>query len=219
LMINCNLRMATLTNCTLHRALLRNSDLTSASLEGSILAGADLSSARLPFSNLKKSNLMDANLKNAVLSFANLSYARLQGADFTDADLNGANLDYAMLPDFQITPQKGSFVAFKAVYIQGGRSSIPPVILKLEIPAHAKRTSSLVGRKCRASRARIISAYQRDGSRYRGKRFTSIFNNSIHYKMGEMIIPDSYNPDIRLECTNGIHFFMTFEEAANYSKI
>ena len=36
------------------------------------------------------------------------------------------------------------------------------------------------------------------------------------YTAGERIYPDSYNDDWRVECTNGIHFFMTREEAEDW---
>ena len=100
----------------------------------------------------------------------------------------------AELPHFQICPEEGSFVGYKKV--DSG-------VLKLLIPSEAKRTSSLVGRKCRAEYVKVL-----DGS---GKS-----SRGGVYKEGETVYPNSYDDDIRFECTNGIHFFMTHEEAEEW---
>ena len=36
------------------------------------------------------------------------------------------------------------------------------------------------------------------------------------YEPGKIVYPDKYDPDIRVECTNGIHFFQTYEEAEEF---
>jgi hypothetical protein len=36
------------------------------------------------------------------------------------------------------------------------------------------------------------------------------------YTTGEMFIPDGYNDDIRIECAQGVHFFITRKEAEEY---
>ena len=141
----------------------------------------------------------DADLRDANLRGANLRDANLRGADLRDADLRGAclwdaNLRGAKLPHFQICPEEGSFVAYKKV---------DTGVIKLEIPSKAKRTSSLIGRKCRAEYVRVLEG---SGRSCRGG----------DYKEGEIVYPDSYDDDIRVECTNGIHFFMTRKEAEEW---
>ena len=42
------------------------------------------------------------------------------------------------------------------------------------------------------------------------------FRDNTAYQAGEMTYPDGYDPDIRIECTSGIHFFMTKQEAEEY---
>ena len=127
----------------------------------------------------------------ANLRWADLSGANLRGADLRGADLSGANLSGANLPHFQICPQEGSFIAYKAAGSE---------LLKLEIPAGARRTSSLVGRKCRAE---FVNVLQGCGTSKRGGTYVE----------GETYRPDGYDDDIRVECTNGVHFFMTRAEA------
>ena len=112
------------------------------------------------------------------------------------ADLSGAKL-----PHFQICPEAGSFTAFKG--LAGG------VVATLEIPAEAKRTSSLVGRKCRAEFVKVIELSK-------GVFAKSTHDMETEYRVGEIVRPDKYDGDIRIECTNGIHFFMTRKEAEEY---
>jgi hypothetical protein len=115
------------------------------------------------------------------------------------------------LPAFQIVPETGSFTAWKKV--EDG------FILKLLIPASAKRTSSVGGtRKCRASKAKVVSVYTVDGSpvNKQRKHFYSIFNRSFKYTLGKYVEEPKFNPDPQVECTKGIHFFLTKKEAEEY---
>jgi hypothetical protein len=79
-------------------------------------------------------------------------------------------------------------------------------IVLLKIPSHARRTASLVGRKCRASEA-IVLAIEGD---------EPVMTRGVVYRIGCTVTPDSYDPDPRVECTHGIHFFLTREEAEAY---
>ena len=97
---------------------------------------------------------------------------------------------------------EGDFTAYKKV--RDG------VVLTLLIPADAKRTGSLVGRKCRADRAKVVSV---DNVNNPDQVFRSINNYYFTYKVGEVVSEPGYDGDIRVECTRGIHFFMTQEEA------
>ena len=140
--------------------------------------------------------------------------ADLQGADLRDAhlqgaDLQGADLQGAHLFPFQIVPSKGSFVGWKKVDNFVGGS----VILELRIPAKAKRTSSLVGRKCRASEVVVVEAIGRPKDL--GEVYTSKVKSYgvVRYSVGRTTKADKWDDDIRVECTSGIHFFMTKEEA------
>jgi len=176
----------------LHRKLVcgetggKRANLYGASLEGANLCGA----------NLEGANLEGTYLYGASLEGANLYGANLKGASLEGANLYGAYLKGAKLPNFQICPEEGDFIAWKKV--QGG-------VLKLLVPATAKRTSSLVGRKCRAE---FVVVLEGSGvSKHDGKTV---------YEPGMTVYPDKYDGDIRVECTSGIHFFITRKEAEEY---
>ena len=191
-----NLEGANLRYANLRCANLRGADLEGADLEGADLRFANLVSANLRCANLQRADLRSANLEGAALRSANLVGANLRSANLVGANLEGADLQGANLPDFQIVPTEGSFIAYKKVSFG---------VIKIEIPADAKRTSTLVSRKCRASHVKVL-----EGS---GFSCTYYIKNPIKYKTGDTVYADSFDDDIRVECTNGIHFFMTEKEA------
>ena len=201
-----NLESANLRGANLEGANLRYADLEGADLRGADLRYADLGGADLRYADLRGADLRYADLRGAGLESAGLGDADLRDADLRYANLESADLEGANLPHFQICPEEGSFIAFKA--LKGGK------IAKLEIPVEAQRTSSLIGRKCRAEYAFVIAITDKNGTEYKEGLSKHDFN--FVYKVGEVVKPDSYDPDIRVECSNGIHFFMTRKEAEEW---
>ena len=177
-------------------ALLLRSD--GASGECADLRGADLRGA-----DLRGADLRGADLKSADFKGANLAGANLAGANLRSAILEGAILPQ----NWQIVPQVGqSFTAFKKVR---GK-----VVLELLIPRSAQRTSSLIGRKCRANEALVVGVAV--GNANNTGVYESLYDPSFAYEIGKMAFEPSFDPDIRVECTAGIHFFMTLKEAVDY---
>ena len=160
---------------------------------------ADLSDTDLSGVDLEDANLEDANLEDANLVRANLVRANLVRANLEDANLEDANLPY-----FSIVPEEGPFIGWKKVRYG--------VVLKLEILG--RRTSSLVGRKCRTDKALVLEAF---GENSGDKVFYSIHNHSFTYEVGKVVEVDNFDDNIRVECTTGIHFFITRREAEMYS--
>ena len=161
---------------------------------GADLRGADLSGA----------DLSGAYLSGANLSYANLRGADLSGADLRGADLRGADLSYANLrgaenlkpPHFQLP--EGDLIGWKK--LKDG------VLCKLRIPPEARRTASLVGRKCRAE---FVEVLEGEG--------VAAHDCKTRYAPGEIVRPDSYDDNPFVECTNGIHFFATKAEAEEWA--
>ena len=190
------------------RANLRYADLSSANL-----SYADLSSANLSYADLSSANLSSADLRSADLSSANLRSADLRSADLSSANLRSADLRSAKNfdPDehrdvFWIIPEIGAFVGWKKLRDE--------VIAKLEIPAKAKRTCSLKGRKCRAEYVKTLDLYK-DGKAWKGVGIGS-HDGATEYRIGRITRPDSYNDSRFEDCTNGIHFFICKSEAEAY---
>ena len=156
---------------------------------------ADLRRADLSGADLRRADLRGADLRRADLSAADLSEANLRGADLRRANLSGA-----YLPHFQIVPAEGSFIAWKKTTLG---------VIKILVPEDAQRTSSLVGRKCRASHITVLGGPGCGGT---GPNYSGLV-----YTAGETIHADSFDPDIRVECSHGIHFFMTEQEAKEWA--
>lgn len=163
-------------------------------------ARANLRDANLRDANLTRASLTDADLTDADLTRASLTGADLTRANLTGADLTDADLTDAKIPFFQI-PQEGSLIVWKR--LNGG-------LAKLRIPETAKRTASLVGRKCRAEFAEVLWLSSREPFD------VSKHDDKTEYRVGETVYPDNYDDDVRIECTNGIHFLLTREEAEKY---
>lgn len=164
--------------------------------------------ANLQGANLRGADLRGANLWGADLWRANLQEADLRGANLQGADLQGVN----NIPDYICPiccPEKGSFTGFKKAYWNN-----TPVIVELEISTEAKR-SSATNRKCRCSKAKVLSITDFSGAA-EFQMAVSIYDNNFIYEVGKTVIVDDYDDNRWNECSTGIHFFITRDEAVNY---
>ena len=179
-----------------------------ANLRGANLRGADLSGADLRWADLSEAKLRGAKLRGAKLRGTYLKWADLSEADLSEADLRGANLSGAKLDWPLVCPEKGSFIGYKKC-----RNNL---IVKLEIPEDALRSSATT-RKCRCSKAKVISITDPDESEVNVEYAVSKKDSGFLYKVGEVVSVDDFDTDRWNECSTGIHFFMTREEAVRYN--
>lgn len=235
-----NLEEATLDNAIIEKANLSGANLSGASLvyvafQESMLVNANLFQADLRKADFKLAKLMEAclvntNLAEAVLTSADLQGASLRGADLDGAYLNEANLTNVILDranlrgadlcsakldgvDYSCTtaffalqcPEVGSFTAFKKA---------DDKIIELEVPASAKRSSATT-RKCRCDKAKVVSITSPDGKTSYLEAESNVDPKFI-YRVGEMMEVPDFDEDRWNECSAGIHFFPTRQEAVNY---
>ena len=170
---------------------------------------ANLYRADLSGANLYRANLSGADLSGANLSRANLYRADLSGANLSGADLSGANIGLELLNKFFpiCCPEYGSFVGWKKCR--------DDAIVKLEILESAKR-SSAYGRKCRCSAAKVLAIQNIKGDDYGVTEIASCRDKNFIYRIGEIVKVDDFDEDRRNECSTGIHFFITRQEAVDY---
>ena len=172
--------------------------------------------ANLRGADLSWDDLHGADLSGADLHSADLSWADLHGADLHSADLSGAEGSQLALAQVRILPE-GTLIGWKKCNLSpadGG--GVRRVLVKLEIPADARR-SNAAGRKCRASKAKVLAIYNMDGSECSGVEACSIHDASFAYRVGETAEPrEPFDEDPLAECASGIHFFITREEAEAY---
>ena len=225
-----NLKYASLNDVNFYKSDLREADLRRASLQHTNLSYADFREATLNDTNIANSNLTyadfdDASFVGAYLSHSNLTRADLQGANlawadihscvFYDTDLRDCNFMYSNLRGSKYVPyiplqcpSDGAFVGWKKVN---------NVLIKLEIPADAKRSSATTN-KCRCDKAKVLGFYDSLGTEELD--MTELVNDEYEeckYVKGEMVYPDFFDEDRWNECSHGIYFFINKQDAINYN--
>ena len=156
--------------------------------------------------DLRGVNLRYAYLRNADLRDANLRNTDLDGADLRRADLRNVKYNERTAFFALICPEEGDFIAWKKV---------GEAIVKLRIPAEAKRSSATT-RKCRCEFAEVLELQNLDGTPYDDNKVVNNRYLETIYKVGEIVSSDSWDDDRWNECSHGIHFFITRDEALRY---
>ena len=205
-----NLRGANLSDADLRCANLSDADLRCANLRNADLRGANLSDADLRCANLSDADLRCANLRDADLRGANLSDADLRNADLCRADLCEASIDQMMWNIYTVfyplqCPESGSYIGYKKA---------SGLVVELEIPADARR-SSATSRKCRASKAKVLSITDINGNPA-GGQVKSNYDPNFVYAIGETVEVTDFDDNRWNECSTGIHHFITRAEAVIY---
>ena len=167
--------------------------------------GVDLSYACLRGVDLSYVDLSYADLSDADLSYANLNYACLRGADLNYANLSEVKYNHLTAFFALQCPEKGSFIGYKK---SGDK------IVELRIEEDSKR-SSATSRKCRASKVTVLSITSIDGTEeFQKAQNTGVY--SFTYEVGKTYEIDNFDDDRWNECSTGIHFFITRDEAVRY---
>ena len=197
-------------------------DLREAALYGLNLCGVNLYGADLIMADLRVAYLIKADLREATLRGANLSGADLRETSLREANLSGANLYEADLrlakniPSYAcrlVCPEEGSFIGFKKAHTAS--PDFREAMVKLLITEDAKRSSATT-RKCRCDKAKVISITSLDGK----ENFTTVYSyydRIFQYTVGQTVIVDDFDEDRWNECSTGVHFFITREEAIDYT--
>ena len=87
--------------------------------------------------------------------------------------------------------------------------------MELLVPSDAKR-SSATSRKCRVSKAEVLSIKSIDGKKDFEKALAQ-YDNSFVYEVGQIVEPkNGFGEDRWVECDAGIHCFITRREAELY---
>ena len=163
------------------------------------LSYADLSNCFFFNSILKKCKLNGANLANAIFQHVSLSHEQL-------IDAKGIN---------DQCPKEGSFIGWKKCVLPNNDDFDEEYIVKLEIPADAKRCSG-TDRKCRCSKAKVLEIQNIDGTIANIDYVYSEYNNCFSYSRNKIVYADSFDNRFWVECSHGIHFFMNRQDAVDY---
>ncbi|MFQ7466481.1 MAG: DUF5758 domain-containing protein, partial [[Clostridium] leptum] len=126
------------------------------------------------------------------------------------ADLCGASIDQMMWNIYTVfyplqCPESGSYIGYKKA---------SGLVVELEIPADARR-SSATSRKCRASKAKVLSITDINGNPA-GGQVKSNYDPNFVYAIGETVEVTDFDDNRWNECSTGIHHFITRAEAVIY---
>lgn len=180
---------------------LSGADLRWARFDGTMLQGALLYRADASWSDFRRADLRHAQVhgvtfREATLTDADLRGAEIRACEFEDAKVSGWRLDADSAARFAIVPE-GELIGWKRT--RHG-------IVKLLIPANARRSNG-AGRKCRAEFAKVLEL----PTGVREAR--SLHDESFAYRAGAAVRAHAWDPNRWNECTGGIHFYLTREEA------
>lgn len=208
---------ANLSNVDLRFADLRNANLSNANLSCADLVGVNLRHTNLSYTNLRYANLSYTNLSFSDLSYSSLKNTNLNHADLRGTKLGGADLIGAILcgnETNEITsffdlqcPEEGSFIGYKKA---DGK------IVVLQITEDSKRSSATT-RKCRCSKAKVLRIEDTEGNILDVKSVRSNYDENFVYTVGGIVEVKDFDNDRWNECSTGIHFFMTKQEAVNHN--
>ena len=109
---------------------------------------------------------------------------------------------------------EGDIIGYKKTFVKDV-DYYETVIVKLLIPAKAKRLNGY-SNKCRAEYAKVLEIYDANGKISKYRTGQSSYHNDVYYVKNRIVRPDSFD-ESREVCSNGIHFFRTFKEAADYN--
>lgn len=214
-----NFEDACFSNCEFHGTVFSKCNFSSAYIELCEFYNVEFHLCNFNFVNLVHSRLSKVRLSRTCFSLNSATgtvFDKIRTDEHT--------------PFFHIMcPEEGSFIAYKKAYIKtSGQSMLKPVLVKLEIPKNAKR-SSANSYKCRANMAKVLGfiglkySEDRDGYDIVGaiklkadQCVQSGYDSKFTYPLGQTLKVDNFDEDRWSECSTGIHFFMNKEMARYY---
>lgn len=208
---NRDLSKALFDKCNMFDMKIQNCDLSYTGLYNNKMNGimfyvCNLNETKIYSNDLFEGLFINCTLTNVKLTNTNLSRVGIKDCKLDNIIANPFTSFYNLQ-----CPEEGSFIGFKKAYI-----NTTPVIVKLQITEDSLRSSS-TSRKCRCSKAKVLSISYLDGTECpEGTIACSQHDNDFVYKVGEILEIKDFNKDRWKECATGIHFFITREEAVNY---
>lgn len=212
-----DLRGADLSQMKLAGKNFSRGNLARANLEGADARRANFSGANLAGANLHTVMVDGADFTNAVLSRVFAAYVRfkdcnLAGCDLTHADLTMADMEEAIWgDDTESRLQRARLKIAADGDIIGWKKLRDGLIAKLLIPAAAQRSNSF-SRRCRAEYVEVVSVITDDGRP--ALQGISRRDPDLVYRYGRRTTADSWDDSWWRDCAGGVHFFLTYEEAA-----
>lgn len=190
-------------NCYFYKAKINNASFISTTfqdcwIEKSNLNECYFSRGAILQTTIEETSLNDCKLSNVVLQPAVVDKVEILRTKFISC------------PGYSSTVPGGKITAYKKLQDE--------IIVKLTIPETARRVGR-AGEKCRADKAIVESFYNCDGTEIPMTCGYSCWDESFKYEKGKVVVSSGFDENRWNECGEGIHFFLTFEEARNYEWI
>ena len=158
---------------------------------------------KILFEYTKLNNTFKDTLEVAVNSNADLSNADLSNADLRYADLYKADLSETE------KIRKGVIIDNP---VRVFKKCIKNNIVELEL-LKGSVVFSINNEKCRTNKAKVISI---NGNKNKGLKCSSVYDRNFIYEVGKTVEVKDFDLMYNGECSSGIHFFWTKEEAEDY---
>lgn len=218
---NTKFRSCRFTNCYFEHCQLSTSLFDNVIFDSILFEDCDLKNLTFYYSFISSAHFIKCDCKELVLKYSSIISSTFEGSDMTDmcscsSTMIECDMTYSInfkgLTMHNVCPSHGSFIGWKKIF---DNVSYENVIVKLQIPANAKRSSATT-RKCRCNKAKVLGFYSLNGKKLRIKEVTNFHAIECTYTVGKYVYPDNFDENRWDECSKGIHFFITFEEAVNY---
>lgn len=203
--------------------VIDHTDFSKADFRGADLSGATFVECNFVGTDFRRANLSEAKFEQCVFRSVKFGETNFEGAEFKGLDcVSDDTIFFHLLKNelrFERYLMRGlcyidhivkrvfpkeDFYGYKKLYCGE--------IAKLLIPARGKNIV-YPGHKCRCDSAYVVSI----SDSVRDVEFgCSKTNRSFVYRVGEWAVPDRFEENPVVECSNGIHFFLTREEAEAY---
>ena len=225
--VNANFSFANFSSADFSYANFSSANFRFADFSYANFSSADFYSANFHYANFSSADFSSANFRFADFSYANFSSADFSSADFHYANFNSADFSFAKFNsanfysanfssadfknsifNYRITPETGKFIGWKKA--QGK-------IIKLEIQKAKNVSGGLVGRKLRTDKVKVLEIQDKEGKKLDLKSISSDYNEKFIYSVGKIITEKDFKKDDKIECSEGIHFFITRDEAVRYN--
>lgn len=216
--IACNFRDITFVGCSFTNCLFRDCMISIVRFQNCFFTHCTFDTSFMSHNSLNNCHTLDCQIKES--AFHNVYFLESEFCEdnYSRCSFNSCGEDRCRHINCHITeclglsktcPEVGAFIGWKR--LKGN------IIAKIEIPAYAHRTSGF-SRKCRADCALTLDFYHTDGTEYPEiDNVPSIYDKKFIYARGQMAYADSFN-ESRETCGHGIHFFLSFQEAVEYSQ-
>ena len=241
-----NLRNVLCTNSSFINARIIYVCFNEATLDKSIFKDSlceyvDFSCCELDQSDFSYTNICGSDFFNTQLHLADFSYAKIKSSSFYRAFLTGTNFKHSKIdylttfsesdgivsqstqydtpPVSMACPEEGSFIGYKigVQVTEDDKNFKDYALIKLEIPEDAKRSSS-TGKKCRCNKARVLDIIDISSGQHVKEAF-SMYDKTFNYYIDETVQVNYFDENRWEECSTGIHFFMSKDDAIKYSEL